>query len=156
MAPFHIGSLCYPYQAVDVIGPLDVLSSAGQEVFQISQTYSPSFSKELASKVPEFVYHHIGLTMDPVPLTGGFLATPTTTVEDCPELDCLILGGPAPHLYQPDPKYADFIRRHVAKGKLLWTTCTGAYVAASAGVLDGKRRLSIMFSFHGLSSIIPR
>jgi transcriptional regulator GlxA family with amidase domain len=63
---------------------------------------------------------------------------PTTTIDECPELDCLLLGGPNPESFKLHPKYAEFIRRHVAAGKLLFTTCTGAFVAASAGVLDGK------------------
>lgn len=138
MAPLNVGSLCYNYQSVDVIGPFDVLGSGSKELIKIVQFYSPDFTDEIAAKAPDFAFHHIGLTLDPVPLTGGLNVTPTTTIEDCPELDILLLGGPLPHVFQLDEKYAEFIRRHVAAGKLLWTNCTGSFVAAQAGVLDGK------------------
>jgi transcriptional regulator GlxA family with amidase domain len=91
------------------------------------------------ARAPNFIFHHIGLTKEPVRLLSSTLTiVPTTTVDECPELDCLLLGGPNPEGWTLDPKYAEFIRRHVAAGKLLFTTCTGAFVAAQAGVLDGK------------------
>lgn len=35
--------------------------------------------------------------------------------------------------------FAEFIKKHVKDGKVLFTTCTGALAIASTGVLDGKR-----------------
>ncbi len=56
-----------------------------------------------------------------------------------PELDILLVAGPYLGNFELHPKHADLIRRHVAGGKLLFTTCTGASIVASTGVLDGKR-----------------
>ena len=36
-------------------------------------------------------------------------------------------------------RFATFLRAHVAAGKGLFTTCTGALAIASSGVLDGKK-----------------
>lgn len=156
MAPFHVGSLCYTYQAIDVIGPLDVLGSGSKEVVEILKYYTPASTDDIVAKAPQFVFHHIGLTLDPVPLTGGVNITPTTTLEECPELDLLLLGGPVPHTFQLDPKYVDFVRRHVAAGKLLWTNCTGAAVAASTGVLDGKNATVNNYEYGWVRHAYPK
>ncbi|CAM1508675.1 Fc.00g055230.m01.CDS01 [Cosmosporella sp. VM-42] len=137
MTVIHIGALAYIYQTIDVIGPFDVLGSGSKAVMEIVKAYAP-ITDEAMESAPTFIFHHIGLTRDHVQLTGGYVIEPTTTVEECPELDCLLLGGPDPETFELDPKFANFIRRHVADGKLLFTNCTGSFVAATAGVLDGK------------------
>jgi len=138
MSPVHVGTLAFAYQVVDAIGPLDLLSSADQSAFRTNSEYGP-VSDELISQAPEFVFHHIGVSRDPVLLgTSQMTIIPTSTVADCPELDILIVPGPYLGNFDLHPQHAEFIRRHVAAGKLLWTTCTGASLVASTGVLDGK------------------
>ncbi|KAI8627098.1 class I glutamine amidotransferase-like protein [Xylariaceae sp. FL1651] len=138
MAPIIFGSLVYNYQAIDVIGPTDLLNSGSKIILNAIKVFGPVDEATIA-RAPEFIFHHIGLTKEPEPLlSSGVTIVPTTTVDECPELDCLLLGGPKPDDFDLHPKYAEFIRRHVAAGKPLFTTCTGAFVAALAGVLDGK------------------
>ncbi|GJC78227.1 isonitrile hydratase [Colletotrichum liriopes] len=138
MSTIRIGSLAYMYQAIDVIGPLDVLSSGSKLVAQALKEYRP-MSDELISAAPEVEYHHIGVNLDPVQLTAGFSIIPTTTVDNAPEIDILLLGGPDPANFTLHPKFADYIRQHVAAGKVLFTNCTGSFVAALSGVLDGRK-----------------
>jgi transcriptional regulator GlxA family with amidase domain len=59
-------------------------------------------------------------------------------VDECPELDIILLGGPNPVGFELYQKYVDLIRQHINAGKLLFTTCTGSAVLASTGLLDGK------------------
>lgn len=138
MAPLQFGSLVFDYQVIDVIGPTDLLTSSCNELAHLLQEFLP-VDPEVLERAPSFNFHHIGLTRDPVHLmTSAVTIVPTTTVEECPELDFLLIGGPNPIGFELHPKYADFIRNHVAQGKTLFTNCTGAIVAALAGVLDGK------------------
>ncbi|KAI0101349.1 class I glutamine amidotransferase-like protein [Nemania sp. FL0031] len=138
MAPITFGALVYHYQAIDVLGPTDLINSASQRILEALKTYTP-IDEETLARAPQVTFHHIGLTKEPVAiLSSNLTIVPTATVDDYPELDYLILGGPVPETFELHPKYAEFIRRHVAAGKVLFTTCTGAYVAALAGVLDGK------------------
>ncbi|KAI0465520.1 class I glutamine amidotransferase-like protein [Xylaria cf. heliscus] len=133
-----LGALVYDYQAIDVIGATDLLNSASKEILEALKTYMP-IDEQTFAQAPEVVFHHIGVTKEPVSLLSSRLTiVPTTTVDECPELDILLLGGPNPDGFHLHPKYAEFIRRHVATGKPVLTTCTGAFVAALAGVLDGK------------------
>ncbi|KAI1748180.1 class I glutamine amidotransferase-like protein [Xylaria castorea] len=132
-----LGALVYDYQAIDVIGPTDLLNSSGLDILNAMKVYAPQ-DESVLLRAPQVVFHHIGLTKEPVALLSHLTIVPDTTVDDCPELDVLLLGGPNPVDFQLDPKYAEFIRRHVAAGKTLFTTCTGSFVAALSGVLDGK------------------
>merc|ERR1712000_733308 len=99
MAPFHFGALVYNYQAIDVIGPFDLLNSSGK---------------------------------------------------------ALLSGGPDIAHFELSPKYADFIRRHVAAGKLIFSTCTGSGVLASTGVLDGKAATINNFEYAYTVRAYPR
>ncbi|KAH8890675.1 DJ-1/PfpI family protein [Thozetella sp. PMI_491] len=138
MAPLNVGALVYDYQAIDVVAITDLLGSGSKQLAQLLKVYGP-VEDGLLESTPEFNFHHIGITRDPAPLTGGVVIVPTCTLEDAPELDILILGGPSPAHFTLNPKYAEYIRKHVAADKLLFTNCTGAYVAAASGALDGRK-----------------
>ncbi|KAB8235874.1 hypothetical protein ETB97_003356 [Aspergillus alliaceus] len=139
MAPIHVGCPLFDYQTIDVIGPCDLLNSASKMLLEGINYYAPVDPKLLA-KAPEFVFHHIGETMEPVHLlTSSVTVVPTVAVDDVPELDILIVGGDIPAKTKLPPKLQDLIRRHAASGKLLFTTCTGAAVVAATGALDGRR-----------------
>ena len=54
------------------------------------------------------------------------------------ELDILLVPGTDPNTV-PREEELDFMRKHVEAGVTLMTVCTGSFVAAYAGVLDGKK-----------------
>ncbi|KAJ5159733.1 thij/pfpi [Penicillium canariense] len=138
MTTLHIGTLVFDYQAIDIIGPCDLLNSATKRLMNVINYYTP-VNQETVSKAPEIIFHHIGETLDPVTLlTSSVTVVPTVTVDNVPPLDILIVGGDSPAYPNLPPKLQELIRRHVASGKLLFTTCTGAALAAATGVLDGK------------------
>ncbi|PVH96438.1 class I glutamine amidotransferase-like protein [Periconia macrospinosa] len=135
----HFGSLVFEYQTMDVAGPFDFLNLATRSIAEYGLKHGAAVSKEVIGKAPNFVFHHIAETLDPVQLmTSGFKITPTDTLDDCPEVDYLLIGGPLPENFEFPPKYVDFIKRHHAAGKTIFTTCTGASALASTGILDGK------------------
>ncbi|CBF71405.1 hypothetical protein AN6760.2 [Aspergillus nidulans FGSC A4] len=154
MAPIHVGALVFNYQAVDVIGPIDLLNSAGKALLT-SLTQYTTLSPKTIAKAPEFVFHHIGETLDPVALTAGVTLVPTTTINDAPELDILLIGGDSPIRSNIPESYKEFIRRHVAGGKLLFTNCTGAAVVAQTGVLDGKAATVNKIEFNWIKQRYP-
>ncbi|KAJ0133015.1 Uncharacterized protein HZ326_23906 [Fusarium oxysporum f. sp. albedinis] len=57
---------------------------------------------------------------------------PSCTVDNASELGIRIFGRPGPAGFRLDPKFAEYIRHHVAVGKLHFTNCTSAFVAAKA------------------------
>ncbi|KAF3385477.1 hypothetical protein F1880_001720 [Penicillium rolfsii] len=155
MAPIHIGCPLFDYQTIDVLGPCDLLNSASKIVLENSNRYVPVDPKIL-EKAPEFVFHHIGETMEPVHLiTSSVTVVPTVAVDDVPELDILIVGGDDPATTKLPPKLQNLIRLHVASGKLIFTTCTGAAVVAATGALDGRRATVNHLGFNWVKRRYP-
>jgi putative intracellular protease/amidase len=156
MAPIHFGSLVYDYQAIDVVGPLDLINSGSKALLKAITFFMP-ISDKIIDHAPEFIFHHIGVTLDPVHLlTGGHIVQPNTTVDDCPELDYLLIGGPSLEHFVLQPKMAEFIRNHVAAGKVVFSNCTGASVLASTGVLDGKNATINNIEYHWAKKTYPK
>jgi len=139
MAPIHFGVLMIPYQTLDVAGPLDILSSCSKALLApVEAAGFPGF-EGITEKAIDIEFHHINETMDPVQLTAGVKALPTTTCDDCPPLDFLLIGGPDPLTFHLSDRFAEFLRAHVKAGGGVFATCTGAWAISSSGILDGKR-----------------
>ena len=93
----------------------------------------------------------IAETMDPVttePTSRGSLTTnsstwvsmlPTHTFDNAPDFDVLIVPGGSDARNTDMDAMLDFVRDRFPKVKYFMSVCTGAMIAARAGVLDGKR-----------------
>lgn len=138
MPPIQFGILMVPYQTIDVAAPLDVLTSCSKDGLKEMEAFGWPGTAGITEKAIDIKFHHINDTMDPVTMTGGVKIHPTTTIDNCPELDYLLVGGPDPANYTLSDGFADFLRKHVKAGKGLFTTCTGGHAIACSGVLDGK------------------
>ncbi|EED14421.1 conserved hypothetical protein [Talaromyces stipitatus ATCC 10500] len=135
MAPVRFGIPLYEYQALDVMGPLDVI--AGYEENNL-------IPKGLHENGLELEFYHISDTTHKSKPTNLELenldVVATVTTAECPPIDYLLFGGPLPS-YKLSEEMNTFIQDRVAKGeiKTIFTTCTGAAVLAQTGLLDGKR-----------------
>lgn len=144
--PTSYGYILFPgFQAIDVFGPLDALNTL---------SWSHNITLSLIAK-----------TLDPVSTqwraptivsTFGESILPTTTFATAPPLDVLIvpggLGTRAPDL---DQEIA-FIKASYPKLHSLITVCTGAGLAARAGVLDGKRATTNKNAWNETTALGPR
>ncbi|KAF8995484.1 class I glutamine amidotransferase-like protein [Cyathus striatus] len=130
--PVNYGVLLFPaFQALDVFGPLDALN-------MLSMRYSMNL-------------YIIAATLDPVstrpvsavtnPMNSNFSESivPTHTFSDPPPLDVLIVPGGLGTRVPDFDNVIEFVRTTYPKLQHLITVCTGAGIAARAGVLDGKR-----------------
>ncbi|PQE25304.1 dj-1 family protein [Rutstroemia sp. NJR-2017a BBW] len=138
MAPIQFGVLMVPYQTVDVAMPLDVLSICSKSLMASIESGGTPGAAGMVEKAIDIEFHHINDTMDPVELTAGFKVLPSTTIEKCPPLDLLLIGGPDAMNYHLPETFKKFIRNHVNAGKIIFATCTGALTMSESGVLDGK------------------
>jgi transcriptional regulator GlxA family with amidase domain len=69
----------------------------------------------------------------------GQLILPTHTFDNAPPPDVLIVPGGYRMDKDGTEKAAEYIRGHFSQFKYVITICTGAGIAADAGILDGRR-----------------
>ncbi len=99
------------------------------EVFQDAGAAGPGF--ELSIVAP---------TLDPIRASGGMTLIPDFTLETAPRPDIIVIpaqeGG-------RDPAYrgakVDWLRERGAAAEAVLSVCTGAFLLAKTGLLDGKQ-----------------
>jgi transcriptional regulator GlxA family with amidase domain len=111
-----------PVQVLDVTGPLEVFSHAsGYEVLLASTDDS-----------------HLLQTSRGFALTG---AIPLREL-DSPIDTLLIAGGPGAESGVYDPDYVAWIAEAAKRSRRIASICTGAFLLAAAGLLDGKQAVT--------------
>lgn len=119
------------FDGMDIFGPIDALQLLAHwqqlNLYLIAETLDPVTSEPAAA------------AMNPFNSSFWPELLPTHTYDTAPDLDVLILpGGPGVRAPNLNATY-DFIAERYPSLKYLITICTGAGLAAKAGVLDGKR-----------------
>jgi transcriptional regulator GlxA family with amidase domain len=109
-------------QALDVVGPHDVFTGA--------------------SLLTDGGYHVVVSSVDgqPVPTATGlaFVAAPLPDRSD--PIDTVVLpGGSGVDAARSNPDLVDWIKAVAGSARRVVTVCTGAFLAAEAGLLDGNR-----------------
>jgi transcriptional regulator GlxA family with amidase domain len=97
----------------------------------------------------------VGATSRPVG-RGGFAVIPDFTLADAPVADILVVpGGRGTRVLQHDEALLAWVRERTAAASLLITVCTGALIAASAGLLDGLSATTHHGAFDELAAASP-
>lgn len=129
--PTRFGVILYPkFEVLDVFGPLEALNT---------------FSRPpLCDGHEKFSLSVISSALEPVhsmPKGNPFnqSVVPTHTFTDAPPLDVLLVPGGLGSDDKGTEEAVEFIKERYPTLQSLITVCTGADLAARAGVLDGKR-----------------
>lgn len=123
--------LAYPgVQLLDVSGPLQVFVSANDQVAAAGGT--PPYVLRVVAKDGEGVTTSAGLEIATRPL-------PRVTEK----LDTLVIpGGPGVDAASADPALVDWVRQRAGKARRVASVCTGAFLLAASGALDGRRAVT--------------
>ena len=79
----------------------------------------------------------IGATGETVRARNGFRVIPDCSIGDHPSLDVLIVPGGVHTAELAKPQVIDWIRSESESAELVASVCTGAFLLAEAGLLDG-------------------
>ena len=145
-APRQVVILAYPgVQSLDVTGPLEVFAGA-RTLIEAEGRTEQSFEIGIVSR-------------DGAPLrtSSGLTLTPHAALRDAPgDIDTLIVaGGQGARQAADDGALVDWISQTAATARRTASVCTGAFLLARAGLLDGRRATTHWSAAAALARLYP-
>ena len=128
-------------QLLDVAGPLDVFAEAGRQVGN-----GAAYSLQL-----------VAIEAGPLRASNGVHLLPDATLDSVGgDVDTLLIAGnPFMADYERNPIVSDWVRRMSKSARRTGSVCSGAFVLAHAGLLNGKRATTHWNSVARLASQFP-
>jgi transcriptional regulator GlxA family with amidase domain len=125
-------------QALDVTGPTEVFSLANR------------------AAAPHHAYS-IELVGDPICTSSGLHLKPHTTLDHCRgPIDTLVVpGGQGTRAAADDERLISWIRLAARHSRRITSVCTGAFLLARAGLLDGRRATTHWAACNALGRTFP-
>jgi transcriptional regulator GlxA family with amidase domain len=114
-------------QLLDVTGPVQVFASAND--FAAEAGTMPPYELRIIAQGGQSVTASAGVTLATRPLSG--FGSPLDTL--------VIAGGDGVEAAASDPALVDWVRQRAKEARRVASVCTGAFLLAASGALDGKR-----------------
>jgi putative intracellular protease/amidase len=95
------------------------------------------------------------------PSTGSVLSQlfvtvePEYTIDNCPPPDILVIPGGATGVLLTDEHFMDWVRQVAPKTEIIFSVCTGVFVLADSGLLDGCEATTHWSAIGGLKKAAP-
>ena len=143
MQQWNVGILLFnEVEVLDFAGPFEVFS-----ITTLQGTQDKSFSVHVISETGEMVRAR-----------NGLMVTPAYSIADVPALDILIIPGGygAEEIEVHNATLIAWIREQSSKVKLIASVCTGAFLLAKAGLLDGKKATTHWMDSNRLEREYPK
>lgn len=114
-------------QMLDLTGPMQVFASANDTL-------------RLAGAAPHYVLHVVAREGTRIRASSGLCLTTEALSRHNATLDTLIIaGGPGVDVAASDKVLVDWIRTRSRAARRVASVCTGAFLLAASGALDGRR-----------------
>lgn len=130
-------------EVLDFCGPFEVFSVA-----------RPEGSDDDGDRL--YSVHIIAEHLDVVSCRNGLQVKPDFTIQDHPALDMILIpGGRGTRRELDNPVVIDWIRRQHETTELTTSVCTGSFLLAKAGLLDGTSATTHWASVDWMRSAFP-
>ncbi|HEY4214045.1 MAG TPA: GlxA family transcriptional regulator [Steroidobacteraceae bacterium] len=128
-------------QMLDLAGPMDVFCEANN-LLRDPTAYSMTI---------------VSLSLEPVTALNGTRFLPDATIESALEgFDTLLIAGsPGIRKYEDHPGLVRWIQRESRRVRRVGSVCTGAFLLAHAGLLNGRRATTHWNSTGRLTNMFP-
>ena len=144
--PLIVGILIFDdVEILDVAGPFEVFAVTRLNDEQQLQQSSP------------FKVYLISETNKQIIAIGGLRFTPDVTINNCPELDLLLIpGGWGTRKESKNKILVKWIGNQFTKDRLIASVCTGSSLLGKAGLLDGRDATTHWRAFDFLQESAPK
>ena len=105
---------------------------------------------------PAFRPYTVAATKAPVTSQGFVRITPEFSVDDAPRPDIVVIPGGNSKALLDEPRFMAWAGRALAEDEVTLTVCTGAFVAARLGVLDGRSATTWYGAVERLQKAAPK
>jgi putative intracellular protease/amidase len=131
--PVRVGIVMYDgVQIIDFAGPYEVFGNAGFGVVTVSPDGKP------------------------VTTAMGLKVTPDASFDTAPPFDVLLIPGGDVADAQRNQRILDFIRQRSVPAKQVLSVCTGAFILAATGLLDGHKATTFTPRIDELTTAFPK
>jgi transcriptional regulator GlxA family with amidase domain len=133
----NVAILVWPgAELLDFTGPAEVFAAAGRHRL--------------------FNVYLVGLNKDAVRTQGSVTVVPEYTLENCPSPDVLIIPGGNMRPVEGNATVRAWVREKSQRAGTVMSVCTGAFVLAEAGLLDGLKATTHHFGHEALRRQFPK
>ena len=114
-------------EVLDCCGPFEVFSTASRVALRLGWSSAP------------FRVHTVASSSTEVTARGGLRLLASHTLDDHPPLDVLVVPGGVTADAERDDRLVEWIQQVGSETELMASVCTGAFLLAAAGLLQGLR-----------------
>ena len=123
-------------ELLDFAGPAEVFSAAGRHRF--------------------FNVYMVGLDRAAVKTQGGVIVQPEFDLTDAPKPDIIVIPGGNMRPVEGNRHVLDWLRERAPTAEIVLSVCTGAFLLAETGFLDGLEATTHHFAFDSFEREFPR